>query len=332
MSTAFREEPAAPGGETAKAALPRGEREAARAAVLRTLLYYRIFRFPLREDEVVRLCRRAFSRPGEVREVLADLVARGLADERDGLYFVGDEVQVGERLAAERGAAAALPRALRRSRLIARFPFVRGVALTGTLSKGVFREGDDVDFFVVTAKDRVWVCRTLLMLFKKLVLLDSHRYFCVNYLVAEDALAVPDRNVFTATEVAWLKPVSGGERFEAFFRANPWVSSFLPGWRPPEAAVPPAPRGPFKRLLERLLAGRAGDRLDDRLRDAISRRNRRRYAHLASGAFEVALRAEKSSSKHHPNHFQERILARHAEEIREFEAARGVRLDEGADG
>lgn len=300
--------------------------------MLKTLLYYRIFRFPLREDEVVRFCHRSGPRPGEVREVLAGLVACGLAGERDGLYFVGDEAQAAERLEAERRAAVALPRALRRSRLIARFPFVRGVGLTGSLSKGVFCDGDDVDFFVVTAKDRVWVCRTLLMLFKKVVLLNSHRTFCVNYLVAEDALAVPDRNVFTATEVAWLKPVSGGERFETFFRENLWISSFLPGWRPPQAAVPPAPHGPFKRLLERLLSGPAGDRLDDHLRDAISRRNRRRYAHLAAGAFEVALRAEKSSSKHHPNHFQERILARHAEEIREFEAARGVRLDEGAVG
>lgn len=309
----------------------RGGVEEARAAILRTLLYYRIFRFPLREDELERLSDRPFSRPGELREALDQLVARGDAGERDGLFFVGDEAQAGERRDAERLAADALPRALRRSRLIAHFPFVRGVALTGTISKGVFRDGDDVDFFVVTAKDRVWVCRTFLMLFKKLVLLDSHRFFCVNYLVAEDALAVPDRNAFTATEVAWLKPVAGGERFEAFFRENRWISSFLPGWRPAGELPPPAPNGLFKRLVERLLAGGAGDRLDDRLREAISRRNRRRYTHLASGDFDVALRAQKSSSKHHPNHFQERILARHAEEIRAFETARGVRLGAGAD-
>ena len=331
LSTTLPEKPDAPGADAARAFRSRGEVGEAHAAVLKTLLYYRIFRFPLREDELERLCSRPFSRSGEVGEILADLVARGHAGESDGLFYVGDETQADERRDAERQAAEALPRALRRSRLIARFPFVRGVALTGTISKGVFRDGDDVDFFVVTAKDRVWVCRTFLMLFKKLVLLDSHRYFCVNYLVAEDALAVPDRNTFTATEVAWLKPVVGGERFEAFFRENPWVSSFLPGWRPAGPLPPPAPNGPVKRLVERLLSGVAGDRLDDRLREAISRRNRRRYVHLASGDFDVALRAEKSSSKHHPNHFQERILARHAEEIREFEAARGVRLDAGAD-
>lgn len=303
----------------------------AHVAVLKALLYYRIFRFPLREKELERLCARPFRRPGELGEVLADLVSRGHAGERHGLFYVGDGAQADERLDGERRAAEALPRALRRGRLIARFPFVRGVALTGTISKGIFRDGDDVDFFVVTAKDRVWLCRTFLMLFKKLVLLDSHRFFCVNYLVAEDALGVPDRNTFTATEVAWLKPVAGGERFEAFFRENGWVSSFLPGWRPAGEVPPPAPNGRFKRLVERLLAGAAGDRLDDRLREAISRRNRRRYAHLASGDFDVALRARKSSSKHHPNHFQERILARHAEEIRAFETGRGVRLGTGTD-
>ena len=308
---------------------PGSELADAHVAVLRALLYYRIFRFPLREDEAAHLSGHAFSCPREAAGVLAELVARGLAGERDGLFFVGDPAQVPERREAERRAAEALPRALRRSRLIARFPFVRGVALTGTISKGVFHDGDDVDFFVVTAKDRVWVCRTLLMLFKKAVLLDSHRFFCVNYLVAEDALAVPDRNVFTATEVAWLKPVAGGAAFEAFFRANAWVSSVLPSWKPVEAAAPAAPRGFLKRLVERLLSGAAGDRLDDRLRDAISRRNRRRYAHLANEAFEVALRAEKSSSKHHPNHFQQKVLARLHDDVREFEKARGVRLTDG---
>jgi hypothetical protein len=297
--------------------------------VLRTLLYYRIFRFPLRSEELDRLTGFPFARAGEARETLAQLVALGLVGEREGFHFVGDPAQVAERLDGERRAGSALPRALRRSRLIARFPFVRGVALTGTLSKGVFHEGDDVDFFVVTAKDRVWVCRTLLMLFKKVVLLDSHRFFCVNYLVAEDALAVPDRNVFTATEVAWLKPVQGGAAFEAFFRANGWVSSFLPAWCPRGEAAAQAPAGPFKRLLERLLAGPSGDHLDDRLREAIDRRNRRRYAHLRGGAFEVALRAEKGASKHHPNHFQQKVLGRLAEEVRAFEAEHGVSLGDG---
>lgn len=305
--------------------------EGAAEAVLRTLLYYGIFRFPLRVEEVARLSGFPFAGAGEAREVLSELAARGLTGERDGLHFVGDAAQAGDRREAERRAAAVLPRALRRGRLIARFPFVRGVALTGTISKGVFHEGDDVDFFVVTAKDRVWLCRTLLMLFKKVVLLDSHRFFCVNYLVAEDALGVPDRNVFTATEVAWLKPVAGGAAFDAFFRANPWVTSFFPAWRPPEGAPPDVPPGPVKRLVERLLSGRAGDRLDDRLREAISRRNRRRYAHLQGREFDVALRAEKGSSKHHPNHFQQRVLARLAEELRAFDAAHGLRLGAGGD-
>lgn len=331
MSTALREGPGAAEAGAAGAPRPPDAAGEAGAAVLRALLYYRLFRFPLRAEEVERLSGFPFPGPAEARAVLDALVARGLAGERHGLHFVGDPAQVEERREAERRAAETLPRALRRSRLIARFPFVRGVALTGTLSKGVFHEGDDVDYFVVTAKDRVWVCRTLLMLFKKVVLLDSHRFFCVNYLVAEDALGVPDRNVFTATEVAWLKPVAGGAAFEAFFRANPWVASFLPAWRPPEDAPPPAPRGVVKRLVERLLAGPAGDRLDDRLREAISRRNRRRYAHLRGSEFDVALRAEKSSSKHHPNHFQQRVLARLAEEVRAFEAEHGVSLGEGGD-
>jgi len=203
-----------------------------------------------------------------------------------------DPTLIEERMAAENLAARVMPRARRSSRLIARFPFVRGVALSGTISKAVFARGDDVDFFVITAPERLWICRTLLMTFKKVFLLNSRRTFCINYLVTEDHLEIPDHNLFTATEIAW-------------------VTDFLPQWKATTSSRTDSfrPSG-LVRTVEALLRGHHGNTLDDRCRTLIERHNLKRYHHLQPTEFSLALRTAKPVSKHHPQSLQSQLLDR----------------------
>ena len=228
-----------------------------------------------------------------------------------------------ERLADEARARAALPRADRWSRFIARFPYVRGVAVSGTLSKGVMKEGDDLDYLVFTEPDRVWFCRLLLMGFKKVFLFNSHHRFCVNYLLAEDHLEIPDRDLFTATEIAWLLPMVNPIDLSTVPRRQLMGRGVLSptGVGAQRDGVAPSAGRSSKtagRDLCRWLLG--GRRLDDWSHRLISRRNKRRYGHLEI-RHEVALRSEKHASKHHPRAFQERVLRRLADEIEAFEAA-----------
>lgn len=305
---------------------PAGEPWPAERALLRTLLYYHAFRFPLRLEELRRLAERPWAHPEEPEAALAGLVARGLVAREGSLFLVGDPAQAREREAGERAAERVLPRALRRARLIGRFPFVRGVALSGTLSKGVHHPGDDVDFFAITAPGRVWICRTLLMTFKKLFLLNSHRLFCVNYLVDQESLTIPERNLFTATEIAWLRPALGARALDAFLAANRWVEERLPNWRPAAVEVGEPAQGRLARAVERAVAGSRGDRLDARCRALVAWHNRRRYAHLPREVYDVALRTEPHASKHHPGAFQHRILARYQELLAAFGASHGLSL------
>ncbi|MEN8163276.1 MAG: hypothetical protein ABFS37_04040, partial [Acidobacteriota bacterium] len=236
-----------------------------RRAILRSMLYYDLFHFPLSIEELYRVSEVPWPDQGVLESEVASLVDQGLVI-RDGPWVhLGDPTLIEERTEAEARARSVMPRALRRSRLIARFPFVRGVALSGTLSKGVFSRGDDVDFFVITSPGRLWICRVLLMGFKKVFLLNSRRTFCINYLVTEDHLEVPDQNLFTATEIAWLMPTVNSRLFEQFNDANRWVSKILPQWKGANSCQP-APSHTWKpaRVLEKWLRGNRGDTLDDR--------------------------------------------------------------------
>jgi hypothetical protein len=298
-----------------------------RRAILRSLIYYDLFRFPLRIDELHRFSEVSWPDQDVLEAELDSLVKQDLIV-RDGPWVhLGDPALVGERIEAEARAKRVMPRALRRSRLIARFPFVRGVALSGTISKAVFARGDDVDFFVITAPGRLWICRVLLMGFKKVFLLNSHRTFCINYLVTEDHLEVPDHNFFTATEIAWLRPTINPTLFDHFNETNAWVADFLPQWK--AATSPPAaPWKPFgpARVIESILSGDRGDALDDRCHGLVKNHNLRRYGHMEKSEFDLALRTAKGVSKHHPQSLQGRILKQFDRRIQEFEERHAVVL------
>jgi hypothetical protein len=304
------------------------ELSAGQQSVVRTLLYYHIFDYPLTAAEILRFSSRPWNEPADVEKSARDLVARALVGADRGFYFVGEHSHVDERAADEARARAALPRAVSWSRFIGRFPYVRGVAISGTLSKGVMKEGDDLDYLVFTEPDRVWLCRLLLMGFKKVVLLNSHHLFCINYLLAADRLEIPDHDVFTATEIAWLLPTVNPSIYGRFLEANAWIEDYFPNWRRRGGdRVAPLAGGPAKSLTEGLADLLGGGRLDDLSHRLISGRNQRRYGHL-DVRHEVALRTEKHASKHHPRGFQERVLNRLDDEIAAFERRHGVVIRE----
>lgn len=293
---------------------------AATGAVLATLVYYHLFRFPLTFDEAHRLSGGAGG-PEVTRAAIDWLARHGVATCEDGHVFLGDASQVEQRQLGSSRARAAESRIRSRARLIGRFPFVRGVGLSGSASKGVMKAGDDLDFFVVTTPGRLWLCRTLLMLFKKVFLLNSHRFFCVNYFVSEDGMTLPDRNVFTAMEIAWLRPLWGSGWYEALLRANDWTDEFLPNWTPLAPPDPTSAGGWTKRGLEWLVSGPFGDRADEWLRLRILERNRRKYeSRFAPGEFDIAFRSEKHASKHHPGHHQGRVSERYRTELETWRA------------
>jgi hypothetical protein len=94
-----------------------------------------------------------------------------------------------------------------------RFPFVRGIGISGSLSKNYADEDADIDFFIITSRNHLWIARTFLHGLKKLsFLVGKQDWYCMNYFIDEEALVIAEKNIFTATEVVTLKPVCGEKR------------------------------------------------------------------------------------------------------------------------
>lgn len=294
-------------------------------ALIRTLLYFDIFNHPLRRDELERFCGAAAD---DLAAALNALCESGIVQRRDDHFALATiEPLIERRRDQEKRAQARMAKARRMSHFIGGFPFVRGVMLSGSISKGVLAEDGDIDYFIITEPGRLWVARTLLVLYKKIFLLNSRRDFCVNYFVDGDHLAIEDRNLFTATEIATLIPTHGPLQCAAFFSANEWIFDHFPN-APREPSLPAPSLGAHKpSSLERLFNGRFGDRLDDVFMHLTYQRWRRKFGHLDARTFETAFRTRKYVSKHHPRFFQKRVLEALDERILRFGSVHGIPLN-----
>jgi hypothetical protein len=213
------------------------------------------------------------------------------------------------------------------SQKISNFPFVQGVYISGSLSKGWVGKDADIDYFIITRPGRLWLSRTLLVLYKKTFLFNSRRYFCVNYFVDSDHLEIPDRNLFTATEVAFLLPVVNEELYHEFIESNSWMKDFYPGWKALKKNLLIETRPSLlKRWGEKLLSGRLGEWLDRRAFRFTLNHWKRKFTGFDETEFDLNMRSRKHVSKHHPQGFQGKTLAAFREKIRKFEEEHNVTL------
>ena len=130
---------------------------------------------------------------------------------------------------------------------IARLPFVRMVALTGSLAAGNAEDGADIDYLIVTEPGRLWSCRASIL---GVVYWAARRgvRLCPNYLLSENALALKDRSPYAARELVQMAPLYGLDTFYQMRTANPWVETYLPNaWgfsQPAGSALRGRPIGP----------------------------------------------------------------------------------------
>jgi len=288
--------------------------------VLKTLLYFDIFRYPLNATEIFCFLRARQKCPTAVSECLSALTERKQVFRFGELYSLhADDANIKRRVKGNREAEKWLKVASTRARLIAKFPYVRAVMASGSLSKGYMDETSDLDFFVVTATNRLWIARTLLVMYKRLFLFNSHKMFCVNYFVDEEHLEIEEKNLYTATELATLVPLYNESGYRSLLSANRWIYQYLPNFRhrsPVDRDMTTAPG--FQKICEGLLNPIAAT-LDAFFMNLSYRRWRRLYGHLyAKEDFDIAFKTRRHVSKNHPNHYQKKILKLYQGKLLEF--------------
>ncbi|HET9825584.1 MAG TPA: hypothetical protein VFP87_09620, partial [Chitinophagaceae bacterium] len=199
-----------------------------------------------------------------------------------------------------------------------KFPYVRGVAVSGSLSKNYADKKADIDFFIITKANRLWIARTILHLFKKVTFLIGHQhYYCMNYFIDEEALAIEEKNIYTATEVITLLPVAGPRGLDNFFQANVWSREWFPGYVPDQTVEISDVSSLFKKIGEKIFDGNIGDLFDNYLFRWTTRRwKKKEMLKLKNAKGRIMnLLTGKHFSKSDPGAFQQKIVSQHHDKI-----------------
>jgi hypothetical protein len=283
--------------------VPAGSRQRALAtAAVEALRYYDVFDWPLTAGEIHRALP-VPARRHEVHALLADDARRPAGIVRaGGLYaLAGSTGAFARRERALAVSARLWPHAERLGRRLARMPWVQMVAVTGSLAVGAATDDADIDLFVVTADGRLWLTRALTIATGRT--LPGEVVPCPNYLLAASALALPERDRFTAHELAQLVPLHGADTYHALLVQNAWYREHLPN-HSPAVVVDRVNRSTVARVAERVLGGLVGDRLERWERQ-------RKIARLAPGATGEGdeVRFGPDVCKGHFEHHRDRVLA-----------------------
>lgn len=293
--------------------------------ILKAISYFSIFSYPLTKEEVFR-----FSDAEEERVVVQELISlekKGVIYNMDGYYsVVNNKDFVSRRLKGNRSAKNIMPKAWKIAKFISNFPYIESVCISGSLSKGYYDEKSDIDFFIITKKNRIWVARTLLILYKKIFLLNSKKYFCLNYFMSSGYLKVDEENRFTATEIATLIPLYGENTFNKFIQENKWVYSFFPNIDKNKKSIKKMSKGTLTRRIEKILNYKLGSYLEIFFMKITIKKWGKKFNHLSKEDFEIAFKSTENISKHHPSNFQKKVLSLLNEKYEEIEKTHNIKL------
>ncbi len=123
-------------------------------------------------------------------------------------------------------------------KMLGLLPWVNFLGISGSVAANNARDKDDIDIFVITAKNRLWLARFMLITVASLFRIrrrpGDKKYqdkFCFNLFFSENGLKIrrAKQTTYVAHEVLQLKPVvNKNKTYERFLFENRWVFKFFP--------------------------------------------------------------------------------------------------------
>jgi hypothetical protein len=279
-------------------------------AILRAILYASIFDFPLSLEELRRVLTSPVGSLAELRAVLArSLFLRSRVEQiGDWLVPAGRADLCDRRAARDAHSRQFLRRHRRLLDVVCAMPFTQLVAISGSLAHLNADEDADLDLFVITRGPHVWTVTLLLVLVAKL--LRRRNVLCANFVLADSHLTLDQHDLYTASQVLHLRPVSGAEAYAGFLDANPFVRRWFPNADAPLPHTFPLPRPGRLRGLKRpleLLMGWAGGPIETLCRRAYGWHLRRSLQRWESPD---QVRLDRCCLKLHTNSHRANVLRR----------------------
>ncbi|HET6766861.1 MAG TPA: hypothetical protein VFH08_05665, partial [Chitinophagaceae bacterium] len=284
--------------------------------------YFDLFHYPLTSNEI----RSFLDQPvfeNEFTNALDQLVSAKKIFLINIFYSLhNDPALVERRIQGNQRAAVLIVKAEKIANLLYKFPYIRGVGVSGSVSKNFADEDADIDYFIITKANRLWIARTLLHLYKKNPFLkDRKHHYCMNYFVDEAELTIEEKNIYTATELHTVIPLAGNGSINGFFETNAWSHNYFPNRALPLVKGDLKKDGSwFKTLAESILNNKLGDWLDNYFLKLTARRWKKKEdeQQLNTKGERMGLKTSKHCSKPNPVFFHDWFMNKYEKNLDEW--------------
>ena len=195
-----------------------------------SIFYHDIFDYPLTFADLIKWNP---APPFPIRKHDSSVVHQG-----DYLFLQGRAGLIFKRLLRERISAKKMEIAKKASEVLSLVPSVKMVSVTGSLAMADAADESDIDLFVITSANLLWITRLLVYFILKVYKFDLRKAgdknqkdkLCLNMWMDESCLSwTSPRNIYTAHEIAQIIPlINKSKTYEMFIGKNNWISNFWP--------------------------------------------------------------------------------------------------------
>jgi predicted nucleotidyltransferase len=245
-------------------------------SIIKTLAYFDLANYPLTKEELFSFLWQPPA--GSYSDFLNTI---GGLNSKFGYYFLpGREEVVEIRRRKLLISEEKLKIARRAAKIIRSVPYLRAVFVCNTAGSGQANEDSDIDFFIITEKNRIWITRLfvtfLLTLFGlRRVGKKVKNKICLSFYVTTSSLdlakwRIADDDIHFAYWLNQMLPIFDPDNYYTkFLGANSWTKNYLPNLDPKQTSsyLLSIPESKFskiwKKAWEKMWEGGYGDAINN---------------------------------------------------------------------
>src|SRR3972149_5374158 len=250
-------------------------------SIFAALAYFDLLNRPLTSGEIWQFLYQTEATKAEVEKTLQNsLKLQKIIAEKNGYYYFKNRVNLIPQMKKKQEISKQLrQKAKRVAKRIFQIPFVKMVAVYGSLSYMNAKDDSDIDLIIITQPGRIWTVRALVNLYLDFNRLrkDDHP-ICPNLFVSEEAMDL-SKIVFSPPDLHLAQLAASSipiiyvqEIAQKYQRENSnWLKKYFPNFQINLDQVENGREGSVKKLLEKLLAGMFGRQLEKQLQKTQTR-------------------------------------------------------------
>ncbi|NIA18421.1 MAG: hypothetical protein GWO79_00915, partial [Actinobacteria bacterium] len=232
-------------------------------AIVGAIAFFDMFNFPLTDFEIWKFINvkcnlfdvlDIFGEEEETKFPIGNLVSR-----KNGFYFLkGRSGIIETRLKRYVYADRKFKLAMRVVKIFKLIPWIKMIAVSNVIGAHNLKDGSDIDLFIITEKEKIWLTRFFCITIAQLLGLrpkkgDTRDKICLNFYVSEEAMNLEGLMLHNQTAtvgsgvpspansvdiyfVYWLVnliPIYEVDNaYKKFIQANNWIKNYFPNWQP----------------------------------------------------------------------------------------------------